>query len=432
MSDHGFHSFRREREPQHLAGAERLHGVRGPGEREEDAGRPLRPRQVLGGRRLEPRPAPTRWASARSTSTCAGARRRASSPRAPSTRRCRTRSRPSSSQLADPDDRRAGDARRLPARRHLQGRVPAVRARPAGRASTTATAWAGRTPWAAISRAVVENNNRKWSGDHCATATEISGGVFFTQPQDRAPPTPHIMDLAPTILKTARRARCPRTSTASRCCDAAAGASRSRCCAPRPPVAAAAGARRPARRPRPATTRLQQVQERRKAPRARARAAARRRRRACSARWSGSSWRCGCAARSCARPRSVLQRTNEQLEATRRARRASSRQPRRGAARRSRRARAPSTSWASCPTCACCSRWTGRPTSSAATGFVTHAGAPRQRAHRALPRRPAALGGDAGRARAARRSEALALRDRARRARAARLDADRAPQDASC
>ena len=29
------------------------------------------------------------------------------------------------------------------------------------------------------SRAVVENNNRKWSGDHCATATEISGGVLF-------------------------------------------------------------------------------------------------------------------------------------------------------------------------------------------------------------------------------------------------------------
>jgi hypothetical protein len=31
-----------------------------------------------------------------------------------------------------------------------------------------------------VSRAVVENNNRKWSGDHCATAAEISGGVFFS------------------------------------------------------------------------------------------------------------------------------------------------------------------------------------------------------------------------------------------------------------
>jgi predicted AlkP superfamily phosphohydrolase/phosphomutase len=51
-----------------------------------------------------------------------------------------------------------------------------------------------------IARAVVENNNRKWSGDHCATATEISGGVLFV---NRALPTaaPHIMDLAPTILR---------------------------------------------------------------------------------------------------------------------------------------------------------------------------------------------------------------------------------------
>src|SRR5258705_3443214 len=31
-----------------------------------------------------------------------------------------------------------------------------------------------------IQRTIVENNNRKWSGDHCATATEISGGVFFS------------------------------------------------------------------------------------------------------------------------------------------------------------------------------------------------------------------------------------------------------------
>jgi bisphosphoglycerate-independent phosphoglycerate mutase (AlkP superfamily) len=52
-----------------------------------------------------------------------------------------------------------------------------------------------------ITRAVVENNNRKWSGDHCATATEISGGVFFTN-RKIANPAPSIMDLAPTILKT--------------------------------------------------------------------------------------------------------------------------------------------------------------------------------------------------------------------------------------
>ena len=51
-----------------------------------------------------------------------------------------------------------------------------------------------------VSRAVVENNNRKWSGDHCATAAEISGGVFFSN-RKVAKTAPHIMDLAPTILK---------------------------------------------------------------------------------------------------------------------------------------------------------------------------------------------------------------------------------------
>ena len=51
-----------------------------------------------------------------------------------------------------------------------------------------------------VGRAVVENNNRKWSGDHCATAAEISGGVFFSN-RKVATSAPHIMDLAPTILK---------------------------------------------------------------------------------------------------------------------------------------------------------------------------------------------------------------------------------------
>ena len=51
-----------------------------------------------------------------------------------------------------------------------------------------------------IRRAVVENNNKKWSGDHCATAAEISHGVFFS---NRKLPTtePDIMDLGPTVLK---------------------------------------------------------------------------------------------------------------------------------------------------------------------------------------------------------------------------------------
>jgi predicted AlkP superfamily phosphohydrolase/phosphomutase len=51
-----------------------------------------------------------------------------------------------------------------------------------------------------INRTVIENNNRKWSGDHCATATEISGGVLFTN-RKIGTTTPHIMDLSPTFLK---------------------------------------------------------------------------------------------------------------------------------------------------------------------------------------------------------------------------------------
>ncbi len=51
-----------------------------------------------------------------------------------------------------------------------------------------------------IGRAVIENNNRKWSGDHCATATEISHGVFFAN-RKLANAEPSIMDLAPTVLK---------------------------------------------------------------------------------------------------------------------------------------------------------------------------------------------------------------------------------------
>ncbi len=51
-----------------------------------------------------------------------------------------------------------------------------------------------------IRRNVVENNNKKWSGDHCATATEISGGVFFSN-RKITTAEPSIMDLSPTILK---------------------------------------------------------------------------------------------------------------------------------------------------------------------------------------------------------------------------------------
>ena len=51
-----------------------------------------------------------------------------------------------------------------------------------------------------ITRSVIENNNRKWSGDHCATAVEISGGVFFAN-RKISSDSPSIMDLSPTVLK---------------------------------------------------------------------------------------------------------------------------------------------------------------------------------------------------------------------------------------
>jgi predicted AlkP superfamily phosphohydrolase/phosphomutase len=51
-----------------------------------------------------------------------------------------------------------------------------------------------------ISSAVIEDNMRKWSGDHCATATEISGGVLFIN-RPITTETPGIMDLAPSILQ---------------------------------------------------------------------------------------------------------------------------------------------------------------------------------------------------------------------------------------
>jgi predicted AlkP superfamily phosphohydrolase/phosphomutase len=49
-----------------------------------------------------------------------------------------------------------------------------------------------------IQHAVVENNNRRWSGDHCATAAEISG-FFSSRKIDTSRPS--IMDLSPTVLK---------------------------------------------------------------------------------------------------------------------------------------------------------------------------------------------------------------------------------------
>ena len=365
---------------------------------EEDAGRPLRRAASSGRAWTGRRRGPTRWAWARSTSTCAAARAQGIVSAGAEYKALQDEIAAKLVDARRPRHRRAGDARGLPARRHLQGRVPAVRARPAGRASTTATAWAGRTRWAAISRAVVENNNRKWSGDHCATATEISGGVFFVtarSPRRR----PHIMDLSPTILKLLGVPAARRTSTASPCCERPRARRRCwRSAAWRRRPRGAAARRRAARARRRAAA---SPDERRSACAASRSARPRwsatwrgcaARRRACWARSSGWSWRCGCAARSCARRRSVLQRTNAQLDAT--VKRRAARWRRRCAEAR--------------PVLAARARAlyklgelsylrlllsVDRP-SDIFRGyrFVTRAGPPRQPAHRALPRRPRRAG----------------------------------------
>jgi predicted AlkP superfamily phosphohydrolase/phosphomutase len=51
-----------------------------------------------------------------------------------------------------------------------------------------------------IRPAVIENNTKRWSGDHCGTAREISAGVLFTN-RRLAREAPHILDFAPTILR---------------------------------------------------------------------------------------------------------------------------------------------------------------------------------------------------------------------------------------
>jgi predicted AlkP superfamily phosphohydrolase/phosphomutase len=51
-----------------------------------------------------------------------------------------------------------------------------------------------------IRREVIENNTKRWSGDHCGTARDISAGVLFMN-RRFAREDPHILDIAPTILK---------------------------------------------------------------------------------------------------------------------------------------------------------------------------------------------------------------------------------------
>ena len=134
------------------------------------------------------------------------------------------------------------------------------------------------------------------------------------------------------------------------------------------------------------------------------------RRRACSARWSGSSSRCGCAASSCARPRSCCSATNEQIDATRPARPRAGGQPRRGPARARRaRPRPLQAGRALLPAAAAVGRRPVGPLPRLPVRDARWRGATTSASRASAPTCDA-LASDAGRARAARRAEALALR----------------------
>ncbi len=198
MSDHGFHSFRREVNLNTWLvqnGYMVVHGRRAPRRASRTSSAAASSSRGWTGRRRRP----TRWASARSTSTCAGARARASSPRARSTASCRRRS--GRSCCRSPTPRRASGSSRTSTSGTTSTRASTSRWRPTCRSGFLDGYRVGwQDTLGTIRRAVVENNNRKWSGDHCATATEISHGVFFCN-RKIANPAPHIMDLAPSVLK---------------------------------------------------------------------------------------------------------------------------------------------------------------------------------------------------------------------------------------
>ena len=118
-------------EPQHLAGPERLHVGRGPEPGEEPAG-PVRPRQVLRGRRLveDPRLRGGPRADLLQPQGARGEGHRLGRRGVPA---AAGRDPREAAAAHGPRDRRARLRRRLQARRHLQGRVHPDGARPAGR-----------------------------------------------------------------------------------------------------------------------------------------------------------------------------------------------------------------------------------------------------------------------------------------------------------
>ena len=140
---------------------------------------PLRRRHVLGKRRLVAAPRPTRWASARSTSTCAAANRRGSSvPGAEATALADELSAKLLT-MTDPDDGTQDHPRRLQARRHLHGPLPANAAElQVGMNDGYRVSW--QTTLGGSPPGIVYKNDRKWSADHGGYDFAITSGVFVT------------------------------------------------------------------------------------------------------------------------------------------------------------------------------------------------------------------------------------------------------------
>ena len=144
-------------------------------------------------------PAPTRWASARSISTCAAARPAASSAPAPRRRSSPTSSRARLLTLTDPDDG-ARIVRAVYKRDDIYTGEFLHNAAElqVGMEDGYRVSW--QTTLGGSPQGIVYPNMKKWSGDHGGFDFATTAGVLISNvPVDAA--SPSIMDIAPTVLK---------------------------------------------------------------------------------------------------------------------------------------------------------------------------------------------------------------------------------------
>ena len=297
MSDHGFHSFRREVNLNTWLVQNGYMVVHGQSTEKTLAG-PLRPRQVLRGGGL-----------VADEGLRGGPRPDLLQPAGPREPGHRLRRRRSTAQLQEeirgearcrsPTPRRASGSSRTSTGGTTSTRASTSRWRPTCRSGFLDGYRVGwQDTLGTIRRAVVENNNRKWSRRPLRDRHRDQPRGLLLQPEDREPRAAHH---GPRALgpEAARGRRSRPTTTASPSGDRRPPAAR-----PRRGAAGGAGGRPlPARRPRPTRSGCARSRSgaRRSSRSSRACAA---RRRASSARWSSWSSSCACAPRSSPRSRS--------------------------------------------------------------------------------------------------------------------------------